>query len=83
MRHFLLGLLTMIQPWFTLSPRARAKVQSWFGESFREASVLIFVFLAADKYLVSAIPPSLAAKISGLGVVVYAVGLKFGLDAIE
>jgi len=83
MRNFFLGLLTTIQPWFTLSPRARAKVQSWFGESFREAAVLIFVFLAADKYLVSAISPSLAARIIGLGAAVYIFGLKFGLDAIE
>lgn len=69
----------MIQPWFTLEPSDREKVFGWIGETFREAAVLIIVFIVAEKCLVSAIALSLAWNIFCLSVVIYCVGLKFGL----
>lgn len=51
MKEMILGLLTMIRPWFTLNPSDRARVYGWVGETLREAAGLIFVFIAAERYL--------------------------------
>jgi hypothetical protein len=68
-----------MQPWFKLKSSNRERVYGWFGETLREAAVLIFVFIVAEKCLASAIALSLAWKIFCASVVLYCIGLKFGL----
>lgn len=73
----------MIQPWFTLRANDRAKVFGWLGETLREAAVLIFVFLVAEKYLSASIVLSSAWEIMCFGFAVYCFGLKLGLSSVE
>jgi hypothetical protein len=75
--------LTTIQPWFTLEPRDREKVFGWIGEAFREAAVLIVIFIVAEKSLSFSITLSLAWKFFCISVVIYCIGLKFGLIGPE
>ena len=80
-RNLFASLLTLIQPWFTLEPTDGERISGWIGETFREAAVLIAVFIVAEKRLVSAIALPLAWNIMCVCVVICCIGLKFGLGS--
>lgn len=72
-------LLTKIQPGFILTPGEWKHLNEWVCEFFREASVLVVVFILAERWVKESIDFFQALLIVSIGVLLFFLGVKFGL----